>query len=189
MYCLVLVCALRTQSVLFYLVAPLKKIIYILAYQVQYIPSRKTTTTMFLLPQDSGSGNGSGNMSDIPPSFVREPCNSYLINPASSEGRLFISLVADLGHPAGRLVWTHSNVMKTRRSVEHSTPHTDDAPLHFTGFSYILKFYPFVTYVGRVWNSISLQSPVTYQVEKDQCKRGLESVTPDLPLFLLTFSR
>ena len=37
--------------------------------------------------------------------------------------------------------------------------------------------------------SISLQSPVTYQVEMDQCKRRIESILPDLPLFLLTLSR
>ena len=76
----------------------------------------------------------------------------------------------------------------TRRSVEHSTPHTDGAPLHFTGLSYILTFYllPMLEECGR--GSISLQFSVTYQVETDQCKRSFDSVKSDLPLFLLTSS-
>ena len=73
----------------------------------------------------------------------------------------------------------------TRRSVEHCTPHADGAPLHFTGLSYIfrmIKFYLFLAECGR--GSISLQSPVTYQVETDQCKRRFESV---MPTYLYSF--
>ena len=46
---------------------------------------------------------------------------------------------------------------------------------------YIIRitFYllPMLAECGR--GSISLQSPVTYQVETDQCKRSFESVMPD----------
>ena len=62
-------------------------------------------------------------------------------------------------------VWSHlTQVMQymttgaqqlliTRCSVEHSTPHADGTPLHFTGLSYIFKndkILP-LTYVGRLW--------------------------------------
>ena len=44
----------------------------------------------------------------------------------------------------------------------------------------MIMFYllPMLAECGR--GSISLQSPVTYQVEMDQFKRNFESVTPDL---------
>ena len=76
--------------------------------------------------------------------------------------------------------------------IEHSIPHADGAPLHFTSLSYIFRmimFYllPMLAECGR--GSISLQSSVIYQVETDQCKRSFESVSPDLPLFLLTSLR
>ena len=43
----------------------------------------------------------------------------------------------------------------------------------------MITFYllPMLAECGR--GSISLQSPVTYQVETDQCKRSFESVMPD----------
>ena len=83
-------------------------------------------------------------------------------------------------------------LFNARRSVEHSTPHADGAPyisLAYLIYFRMIKFYllPMLAKYGR--GSISLQSPVTYQVETDQCKRSFESVTPDLPLFLLTTSR
>ena len=37
--------------------------------------------------------------------------------------------------------------------------------------------------------SISLQSPVTYQAEMDQCKRSFESVMPDCYLVVLFTSK
>ena len=73
-----------------------------------------------------------------------------------------------------------------------SHPYISFFLLLVNGFSVIyfrmITFYllPMLAECGR--GSISLQSPVTYQVETDQ-KRSFESVTPDLPLFLLTSSR
>ena len=46
--------------------------------------------------------------------------------------------------------------------------------IYFRMMFYLL---PMLAECGRV--SISLQSPVTYQVEMDQCKRSFESVMPD----------
>ena len=62
-------------------------------------------------------------------------------------------------------------------------------PLTFLIYFRMITFYllPMLAECGR--GSISFQSPVTYQVETDQCKRNFESVTPALPLFLLTSSR
>ena len=78
------------------------------------------------------------------------------------------------------------NSCATRRSVEHNTPHANGAPLHFTGLSCIyfrMMFYllPMLAKCGR--GSISVQSPVTYQVETDQRKRSFESVMPDCYLY------
>ena len=62
---------------------------------------------------------------------------------------------------------------------------------HYISLAYhiyfrMITFYllPMLAECGR--GSISLQSPVTYQVETVQCKRSFVSVMPDLPLFLLT---
>ena len=51
----------------------------------------------------------------------------------------------------------------------------------------VLYLLPMLAVCGI--GSISLQLPVTYQVETDQCKRSFEFVTPDLPLLLLTSSQ
>ena len=54
--------------------------------------------------------------------------------------------------------------------------------IYFRVMFYLL---PMLAECGR--GSISIQSPVTYQVETDQCKRSFESVMPGvLTLFLLT---
>ena len=61
----------------------------------------------------------------------------------------------------------------TRRSVEHSTP-TPMAPryisLAYLIYFRMIKFYPLPMLAECGKGSISPHSPVTYQVEMDQCK-------------------
>ena len=63
---------------------------------------------------------------------------------------------------------TRTNASVTRHSVEHNTLHANGSPLHFTGLPlcFRMMFYllPMFTECGR--GSISVQSPVTYQVKR-----------------------
>ena len=65
-------------------------------------------------------------------------------------------------------------------------PRTPMAPSYIS-LAYLIYFrmmfylLPMLAECGR--GSISLQSPVTYQVETDQCKRSFESVMPDCYLY------
>ena len=88
--------------------------------------------------------------------------------------------------PVTLTIKTESN--KTLSRAQYPARRWRPATFH-CAYLRMITFYllPMLGECGR--GSISLQSPVTYQVETDQCTRNFESVMPDLPLFLLTSSR
>ncbi len=54
---------------------------------------------------------------DQPPHFTRQPlANFYLINPVSSDRRLFISVAVNYGRPVGHLSWTHNGSVVSSRT-------------------------------------------------------------------------